>query len=198
MGGYFEPGLPCGDPPRTPPYLCTVIAADYSLRSYIYIIHRKFTHRESNFISGFKREICRVPRVQSHGVARCCSFARPICGSERVLWPELRPWLSEAAPSRSRCFCSWCSACFRCPRGARSGTCWVMLSFMLSCGCCWPAIPCERAYPFVSFRISPTEAGCLHPKAGGGCVRAWIVCDAVRGADCRVQCFAAGRAIGGR
>ena len=26
MGGYIEPGLPCGDPPRTPPMYCTVIA----------------------------------------------------------------------------------------------------------------------------------------------------------------------------
>ena len=24
--GYFEPGLPCGDPPRTPPYLCTGVS----------------------------------------------------------------------------------------------------------------------------------------------------------------------------
>ena len=39
MGGYIEPGLPRGDPPRTPPYVCVTItarhAADYSLRSFV-------------------------------------------------------------------------------------------------------------------------------------------------------------------
>ena len=45
---------------------------------------------------------------------------------------------------------------------------------------------------------SHRQAGGLRPKAGGGCVCAWIVCVAVEGAECRGQCCAVLRAIGGR
>jgi hypothetical protein len=61
MGGHIEPGLPSGGPPRTPsPFRGWLCACSHKYL-YIYILStRKFTLGESNSISGFKLEFCRV------------------------------------------------------------------------------------------------------------------------------------------
>ena len=129
-----------------------------------------------------------------------CSRARLRCARARFCW-RCRARCVLTCSEMARAGCAWsfaiagtyrdavCSerallpcCCVCCPSAARARRCFFC------------AIGCTIVSPFESHR----QAGGLRPKAGGGCVSAWIVCDAVRGADCRVQCFAAGRAIGGR
>ena len=113
-------------------------------------------------------------------------------------------WAREAR-ARSRLACSCCawsssSSCCSISCAARS----ERLLLAMSGPCCADTrrvrhcFICATGCTSVSLFESHRQAGGLRPKAGGGCVSAWIVCAAVRGADCRVQCFAAGRAIGGR
>ena len=71
MGGYIEPGLPLGDPPRTPPYVCVTItarhAADYSLRSFVMFFIDVTTCiftiniHDTNLTRRFQAKLCRVP-----------------------------------------------------------------------------------------------------------------------------------------
>ena len=98
--------------------------------------------------------------------------------------------------------CAWSSA----------KTCWDLSCTVCSgkalspVGCAWCSsaararhcFSCETGCAFLSLVDLSTEPEGLCPKAGGGCVGAWDVCVAVRGAWGRVQCCRAGRASGWR
>ena len=119
-----------------------------------------------------------------------CVRAR-LCGCCRARRVRVRfemPWAG--------CACSSAVAC----RGVSCTVCSEEALSPACCACCAAAARARRCFTCatgctsVNLVESLRQAGCLRPKAGGGCVSAWIVCDAVRGADCRVQCCCAGRA----
>ena len=98
------------------------------------------------------------------------------------------------------CACSSAVAC----RGVSCTVCSEEALSPACCACCAAAARARRCFTCatgctsVNLVESLRQAGCLRPKAGGGCVSAWSVCVAVRGAACRVQCCRAGRASGWR
>ena len=123
-----------------------------------------------------------------------CVRAR-LCGCCRARRVRVRfemAWAGCACSSAVTCRDVSCTVC---SERALSPVCCVCCAAAARARCCFT---CATGCTIVSLFESLRQAGCLRPEAGGGCVSAWIVCDAVRGADCRVQCCCAGRASGWR
>ena len=194
MVGTSNPASLAGTHPAPPPMCVSQLqrfAADYSLRSFVmFLLMLQLVYSQITFttlirhIGGFKQSSAelRLPCGLVCSRARLRCVRARLCGCCRARGVRVRfemAWAGCACSSATRWWgvsCTVCSeralspvCCACCPSAARARRCFVC------------ATGCTSLSHFESLR----QAGCLRPKAGGGCVRAWIVCDAVRGAGCR-------------
>ena len=126
------------------------------------------------------------------------SCARLRCARVRLCW-RCRARGVLICSETAWAGCAWSSAvtcrdasCTGCSERALSPVC---------CACCAAAARARRCFicatgcTSVSLFESLRQAGCLRPKAGGGCVSAWSVCVAVRGAASLAGSSAVVRAV---
>ena len=124
MGGYIEPGLPCGDPPRTPPYVCgggTFWPPTDSLSSFLtYCYNFFYSHSYSRWTSNFVVVSFGTCRVLVWSVCGPCSRAR-FCRVRARLWLRCRARrvricsgtirIGRAESSVSKCSSMSCAVC---------------------------------------------------------------------------------------